>query len=90
MLNRLLKGKEFSANKLLKGHFVSLQNDTSSKKSPEVSYLKSPYFNHRERSLPSSQKHGHNLSSQHHLSTDQNINFFESDILELAERIKRP
>ena len=45
-LNRMLKSKNFSANELLKGSNKNFSSKkASSKKSQEVSYIKSPYFN---------------------------------------------
>ena len=42
----MLKSKNFSANELLKGSNKNFSSKkASSKKSQEVSYIKSPYFN---------------------------------------------
>lgn len=40
----MLKSKNFSANKLISSHKESI-DESKKKSSPEVNYLKSPYFN---------------------------------------------
>lgn len=68
--------KNFSASRLMKGnHNSSISKSGSKKHSPEISYLKSPYFNEKE-GIRSSHNSSNYHTQQVQLSTDQNINFF--------------
>ncbi len=80
MLNRMLRLRDFSASKLMK-----MKQSLSPEKgeSPSVNYLKSPYFNALEPDSTFNPK-TRPLPKQPRLDSQEQINFYESNLFECS------